>query len=86
MDTDDVLHAISALPDPLHPSTQMARRAAAEIEQLRTALLPFVLSHNIAKRTLGPFADVGHLDAIAKQYFKFSDLGHAAKVYGEVKD
>ena len=35
MDTDDVLHAITALPDPLHPSTQMARRAAAEIKKLR---------------------------------------------------
>lgn len=35
MDTDDILHAIQSLPDPLHPSTQIARRAASEIETLR---------------------------------------------------
>lgn len=38
MDTDDVLHAVKSLPDPLHPSTQIARRAAAEIERLRSYL------------------------------------------------
>lgn len=35
MDTDDVLHAIECLPDPLHPSTQIAKRVAVEIERLQ---------------------------------------------------
>lgn len=38
MDTDDVLRAIAHLPDPLHPSTQIARRAGSEIERLRYVL------------------------------------------------
>ncbi|MBG6211360.1 hypothetical protein IWQ49_006045 [Labrenzia sp. EL_126] len=38
MDTDDVLYAIKCLPDPLHPSTQIAQRAAAEIERLQAII------------------------------------------------
>jgi len=38
MDTDDVLWSIENLPDPMHPSTQIARRAGSEIERLRAAL------------------------------------------------
>lgn len=38
MDTEDILLAIDCLPDPSHPSTQLTKRAAAEIRRLQQDL------------------------------------------------
>lgn len=48
----------------------------AENERMREALKPFALARDIAKRALGR-ADVGHIEAVAKNYIRLNDMTQA---------